>query len=67
MGSELELEPDLGEGADAAVAQVLADEGLLAAPESAGLGAWRRTGLEEAVDREPQARSPRSTRGATRA
>ena len=61
----LDVTPRIDESEEAALRVVLAAH---ASPDS--VSAWRRTALQEAVERaEPEtyAFSPRSTRGATRA
>ena len=68
---DLEADPPLGEPGQRALIQALERAGARVDGTPASYGsAWREAGLREAADvDEPEdyARSPRSTRGATRA
>jgi len=66
MRDRLELEPQPTPVEFEAVVAALSEAPLEEAGNAPG-SAWRRAGIEEAVDRAPQALSPRSSRGATRA
>lgn len=68
----LEITPHLGDAEREALRVALDRAGVSLEPRPRGdESAWRRAGSREAVDNEPAAqryaRSPRSTRGATRA
>ena len=69
---ELEVHPPLSEAERHALRLALVRAGVrLDLPSDAYAGAWRRVAAREGVDNEPTldryTRSPRSTRGATRA
>jgi hypothetical protein len=72
----IEITPELGAGEQEALGMALERAGVSLEARPRGHGsAWRRAAAREAVDNEPvaaasklpYARSPRSTRGATRA
>jgi len=67
MSDRLELVPDPSPLEATVVQTALAEARLLGERGPATGSAWRQAGVEEAVDRAPQALSPRSSRGATRA
>ena len=67
MSERLELDPDPTPAEREAVATALNEERLLTETAREPESAWRQAGLREAVERTPQALSPRSSRGATRA
>jgi hypothetical protein len=69
---KIDVVPGVGESERAAIAQALARAGVdLHGIPGVYISRWLRTGLQDAVDALPvpraYARSPRSTRGATRA
>jgi hypothetical protein len=68
---QLEIVPPLDERTLAAIHATLSREGLVAgASSAAACSAWARAAIRDAVDNQPAAayaRSPLSTRGATRA
>jgi hypothetical protein len=69
---ELRITPHLGDAEQEALRAALEGAGVSLAPHPRGYeSAWRRAASREAVDNHPMAqryaRSPRSTRGATRA
>ena len=67
MSDRLELDPDPTPLESTVVRIALAETRLLGGRRHAIGSAWRRAGVEESVDRAPQALSLRSSRGAARA